>query len=105
MAVRERIGEIAVLKTLGFSNGALAAMVIAEAVVITLVGGALGLLLARGLLMGESSLQSFFPGLAVTSGTIALGLFLAFILGVVTGAIPAWQSARLSVAGALRRIG
>jgi ABC-type antimicrobial peptide transport system permease subunit len=41
----------------------------------------------------------------VTAGTVVLGFGLAVALGVVTGAIPAWQSARLSVAGALRRIG
>ncbi len=105
MAVRERLGEVAVLKTLGFSNGAVAAMVIAESVLITVVGGAIGLLLARGALSGQNPLQSFFPGLGVTGGTIGLGLLLAVLLGLVTGAIPAWQSARLSVAGALRRIG
>ncbi len=105
MAVRERIGEIAVLKTLGFTDGKLAGMVIAESVAITLVGGALGLLLARGALSGGNPLQSFFPGLAVTGGTFLLGLTLALALGLITGAIPAWQSARLSVAGALRRIG
>ncbi len=105
MAVRERIGEIAVLKTLGFGDGTLAGMVIAESVLITLMGSVIGLLLARGALSGDTPLQSFFPGLGVTGGTAVLGLGLAVTLGVVTGAIPAWQSARLSVAGALRRIG
>ncbi|MCI0434470.1 MAG: ABC transporter permease [Gemmatimonadetes bacterium] len=105
MAVRERIGEIAVLKTVGFSDRAVAGMVIAESVLITLLGGLIGLVLAAGALTGENPLQAFFPGLALTGGTFIIGTVLALALGVVTGAIPAWQSARLSVAGALRRIG
>ncbi len=105
MAVRERIGEIAVLKTLGFTDGKLAALVVAESVAITLVGGLLGLALAAGALSGSNPLKTFFPGLGLTGGTFALGLLLSVALGVATGAIPAWQSARLSVAGALRRIG
>jgi len=105
MAVRERMGEVAVLKTVGFSDATLAGMVIVESVLITVVGGAIGLFLAKGALAGQTPLQSFFPGLGVTAGTIGLGMLLALVLGVVTGAIPAWQSARLSVAGALRRIG
>lgn len=105
MAVRERLGEIAVLKTVGFSDRAVAGMVIVESVLITVVGGAIGLFLARAALAGQTPLHSFFPGLGVTGGTMVAGLLLAVALGVATGAIPAWQSARLSVAGALRRIG
>lgn len=104
MAVRERVGEIAVLKTLGFGNGALSAMVVVESVLITLVGGALGLGLARAVFSGGTPLDTFFPGFGVTGGTIGLGLALAVGLGLVSGAIPALQSARLSVVSALRRV-
>lgn len=104
MAVRERIGEIAILKTLGFQNTLLSGMVVAEAVAISLLGGAVGLLLARLAFTGTTPLNTFFPGFGVTGGTIALGLALAAGLGLISGAIPAWQSARLSVVGAMRRI-
>lgn len=104
MAVRERIGEIAVLKTLGFGNGTVFALVMAESVLITLIGGGLGLLLARTAFLGRNPLNQFFPGFGVTGGTIAVGLLLALGLGLISGAIPAFQSARLSVVGALRRI-
>ncbi len=104
MAVRERIGEIAILKTLGFQNTLLSGMVIAEAVAISLVGGAVGLLLARLAFVRPTPLNTFFPGFGVTGGTIVLGLALAAALGLISGAIPAWQSARLSVVGAMRRI-
>lgn len=105
MAVRERLGEIAILKTLGFGDRLLAGMVIGEAALITLLGGAIGLGLAKVAFMGRTPLSTFFPGFGVTGGTILLGLLLALLLGVITGAIPAWQSARLSVAGGLRRVG
>ena len=104
MAVRERIGEIAVLKTVGFGNGMVFGLVLAESVLIAVLGGALGLLLARTAFLGRNPLNAFFPGFGVTPGTIALGLALAAGLGVISGAIPAIQSARLSVAGALRRL-
>ena len=104
MAVRERVGEVAVLKTVGFQNGTLFWMVLAESVLITVVGGAIGLLLSRLAFMGRTPLNSFFPGFGVTNSTIALGLALATLLGVISGAIPALQSSRLSVVGALRRV-
>jgi putative ABC transport system permease protein len=104
MAVRERIGEIAVLKTVGFGNGAVAALVLAESVLIALLGGALGLGLARLAFLGRNPLNAFFPGFGVTPQTIALGMMMAAALGLISGAVPAIQSARLSVAGALRRM-
>ncbi len=104
MAARERIREIAVLKTVGFNDRQVFGMVIAESVAITLAGGVAGLALARMAFAGKTPLDAFFPGFGVTAGTIALGLALAIALGFVSGAIPAWQSARLSVAGALRHV-
>ncbi len=103
MAVRERIGEIAVLKTVGFGNGTVAALVMAESVLITVIGGLFGLLLARAAFLGRNPLNAFFPGFGVTSGTILLGLGFAAALGLISGAIPAWQGARLSVVDALRK--
>ena len=104
MAVRERIGEIAVLKTVGFGNGAVFGLVMAESVLITLIGGGLGLLLARVAFVGRNPLNQFFPGFGVTAGTMVLGLIMAVTLGLISGAIPAFQSARLSVVNALRRV-
>ncbi len=104
MAVRERVGETAVLKTLGFRDGALSAMVLAESTLIAIVGGALGLGLARFAFSRPTPLEAFFPGFGVTSSTLLLGLGLAVALGLVSGAVPAWQAARLSVVDALRKV-
>lgn len=104
MAVRERVGEIAVLKTVGFADRAVFGLVLAESVLIAVVGGALGLGLARMAFLGRNPLNAFFPGFGVAGETIVLGLGVAVLLGVVSGAVPALQSARLSVAAALRRV-
>ena len=104
MAIRERVGEIAVLKTLGFQNGTLFGIVIAESIAITLIGGVLGLVAAKMAFPPGNPMSAFFPGFAVHGGTIAWGLLIAMLLGAVSGAVPAWQSARLSVVQALRRV-
>jgi putative ABC transport system permease protein len=104
MAARERVGEVAVLKTLGFQNGTLFGMVIAEAVAMCIVGGALGLVVARWMLGSVRTLQSIIPGFAVEWQTILLGTAMAIALGVLTGLIPALQASRLSVIEALRRV-
>ncbi|MEJ2205487.1 MAG: FtsX-like permease family protein, partial [Gemmatimonadota bacterium] len=104
MAARERVGEVAVLKTLGFQDGALFGIVLAEAISICLVGGAAGMLLARAALGSARQIQSIIPGFTIGFGTIALGMGLAILLGTLTGLIPALQASRLSVVEALRRV-
>lgn len=104
MAVRERVGEIAVLKTLGFRDGTVGWMVVAESVLIALLGGGLGLFLARLAFSGNNPMTTFFPGFAVTRGTITLGMAMAMALGLISGILPAIQSARLSVVEALRKV-
>lgn len=104
MAARERVGEYAIMKTLGFQNGTVFGIVLAESLLITLVGGGLGLWMAHGAFSRPTPINQFFPGFGVQSSTILLGLGLALLLGLVSGAIPAWQSARLSVVNALRRV-
>jgi putative ABC transport system permease protein len=105
MAARERIPEIAVLKTVGFGDRTIFGLVLAEAVLIAVVGGVIGLGLAWAVFAGGNSpLNAFFPGFGVTGGTIGLGVLMAVALGIVSGTVPALQSARLSVAAALRKV-
>ena len=104
MAARERLGEVAVMKTLGFQNGTLFGIVLAEAITICLVGAAVGLGLARWTLGSARQIQSVIPGFSVDWETILLGTAIAAVLGVLTGLVPALQAARLSVVEALRHV-
>jgi putative ABC transport system permease protein len=103
-AVRERTGELAVLKTLGFSDGRVITMVLSESLLIAMIGAVIGLAIGAVLVQGAASaVAQFFPGLAMSSGTLVWGLVIAVGLGLVTGAWPAWQAGRLRVVEALGR--
>lgn len=105
MSTRERFREIAVLKTLGFTDTDVARLVIMEAVIVAAIGLALGLggaMLVFNVV--EFDLGGFIPGLVVTPGIMAVAAAIALVIAVASGAIPAWQSARLRVVEALRYV-
>jgi putative ABC transport system permease protein len=102
MAVRERTSEIAVLKTLGFSDGAIFGMIVTEAAIITTGGGLAAALLAKfGL---DRAPFPIFNTLTITWATVFTAIAIAVGLGVVSGFIPAWQASRLRIVDALRRV-
>lgn len=102
MAVRERTGEIGVLKTLGFSDGAIFGMIVAEAAIITTGGGLAGALVAKlGL---DRRPFPIFNQLVITWSTVGTAIAIAVGLGMVSGFIPAWQASRLRIVDALRRV-
>ncbi|MBI4513415.1 MAG: FtsX-like permease family protein, partial [Gemmatimonadetes bacterium] len=105
MAARERTHEVAVLKTLGFGDAVLAGLLLTESLVITLGGGLLGIAGAK-LLFGFTDFNAagLLPGFHVRWDTVALGVTLAILLGVVSSVVPAWRAARLPVAQTLRRV-
>jgi putative ABC transport system permease protein len=97
-AGRERTVELAVLKTLGFGDAALVAITIAEAVLICVAAAVAGLLISTALYPVVMKAIQF----GVKAGpALPAGLVIALLLGVVTGAIPAWRAARLSIVDAL----
>lgn len=103
-AVRERIGELGVLKAIGFTNRQILGLVLAESCLLTLLGGGLGLALAwvmtsRGDPTGGMLPMFFFP-----VRDVFIGLGLSVTLGVITGILPAQQAMSLKVADALRRM-
>jgi len=101
---RERIPELAVLKTLGFSDVSVMVLVLAEALVISLIGGCLGLLLATFFIAGAAeNFASTLPGLAMSNHILLNGLGLTLLLGLITGAVPGLQGLRLNIVTALRR--
>jgi putative ABC transport system permease protein len=104
MAGRDRTGENAIMKALGFQDELLFRLVLTEAVLITFVGGALGVFGAMGLFGPDNPVNSFIPGFQVQWNTVLMGLSMAIMLGVVSGFVPAWQAMRLPVIRALRRV-
>jgi len=106
MSVRERTREYAVLKTLGFSGRHLVALVLGEAMAISLSGGVVGLLLTFPIVKGFSkALPTFFPVINVAPLTIALGLGAALLAGLAAAAIPANRVVRTPIVIGLRTVG
>ena len=101
-AVRERIPELAVLKTIGFSNSSVLWLVLMESIVLIVIGGAIGLAIATLLIPAVSAAS----GGAIQLGTVPpatwlLGLALMVGLGIVVGAQPALRAMRLNIVDAL----
>jgi len=105
MSQRERRSEVAVMKTVGFSDSRVFALIIVEAAVISIVGAIIGLGAATLLPIvtgfGEGG---FLPGFSVTLGTQLVGAGVALVLTIASGIFPAWQAAKLPVVQALRRV-
>jgi putative ABC transport system permease protein len=101
-SVRERTSELAVLKTLGFTDGRVLVLVLVESCLIAGVGGLLGLGLA-GLMVPRIPTGAMLPNLFVPTSSLGLGLALVLGLGVVSGIFPALGAMRLRIVDALRR--
>jgi putative ABC transport system permease protein len=105
MTVRERTSEVGVMKTLGFSDGTIFGIVLAEASVITLGGGLIGALLAKfGIDRSGFNAGGAIPPMSVHWSTVIAGLGIAALIGAVSGLIPAWRASRLRIVEALRRV-
>jgi putative ABC transport system permease protein len=104
-AVRERTGELGVLKAIGFTNGQIVTLVLAESCLLAVIGGTIGLGLARAItpVMAEQ-LAGLLPLFFLPTRDLFIGLGFAVVLGLVTGILPALQAMRLRVADALRRM-
>ena len=97
-SIRERTPELAVLKTLGFSDGSVFIFVLAEAMVVFIAAGACGLTLA---LLAFPFASKFVPGLSMPGVVVGVGLACAALVAVISAAVPALLAARLKIATAL----
>jgi putative ABC transport system permease protein len=108
MSIRERTREVAVLKTLGFTRQSILRLYIGEAVLVALTGGALGCLLAVGLVTAMANAPGmgfFFLGMKVTIPTFLLAIFVSAMVGLVSAILPAYHAAKLDIVEGLRYIG
>ena len=97
-SVRERIPELAILKTLGFGNGAVLGFVLAEAAVLCVLGGLAGLGIAT--LIGIAIGGGNFP-IAVDQRVWAAGIAAIVLLALAVGLLPALRASRLTIVDAL----
>ena len=106
MTARERTGEYAVLKTLGFRGRHLAELIFGESLLITLMGCASGVLLtfpvadAFGRTMGQ-----YFPTFIVTGETVLLDAAASLVVGILAAIVPTARAIQVRIADGLRRIG
>jgi len=105
MTTRERFGEYAVLKTLGFGGRHLGVLILGESLVITLLGCALGIALtypAAALI--KTKLGTYFPIFNVAAETLTLDLAAALLVGTVAALLPLYRAVGIRIAEGLRRI-
>ena len=108
MSVRERTREVGILKTLGYSPGSILFMVLGEAGMISMIGGAIGVGMAAGLTSLLRSAPSFIQQmktLTITPDVALLCVGLAIAIGVLSSLIPAWNAARMPILESLRSSG
>ena len=109
MSVRERIREIGVLKTLGFTTGKVLSMIIAESILIAMVGGAIGSILAFSVCQILNKIPSvrlvLFAGLIMPPSVLLISLSVAFAVGFLSSVFPAWNASRVPITDALRHAG
>ena len=103
-AVRERTGELGVLKAIGFTNAQMVSFVLAESCLLAVLGGALGLGLAWLMISRGDPTRGLLPMFFLPAHDLLTGAGLSVALGLVTGFFPALQAMRLRVADALRRM-
>jgi putative ABC transport system permease protein len=106
MSARERLGEYAVLKTMGFKARHLAGLIFGESLLLALGGGLVGLALTfPAVYVFKKSLGQYFRVFPLTRATLVLGLAVALGVGLLAALFPSWRAARVSIAEALRKVG
>ena len=101
-AVRERIPELAILKTVGFTSGSVLGLLLAESILLLVLGGVAGVLLAAVVAKGlEATVGIILPPIVSSVAVWARSLGLMVLIGVVVGALPAYRGLRLRVVDAL----
>ena len=106
MSARERQGEYAVLKTMGFKARHLAVLIFGESLILALAGGLVGEALTfPAVHFFKTALGQYFRVFPLTRATLILGLAVALGVGLLAAMLPAWRAGRVSIAEALRKVG
>lgn len=105
MSVRERVREVGILKTLGYSRLAVLGILLSESVLVALIGGILGLGIASGILSTLRGAPAMFvnlKALALPLWVVGASLLLAVAVGLASSFVPAWNAARRPIVTCLR---
>ncbi len=106
MSARERQGEYAVLKTMGYRPRHLAGLIMGESLLLASLGGLMGLILTfPAVHFFKTALGQYFRVFPLTDKTLALGMSTALAVGVLAALLPAWRTAQVGIAEALRKVG
>ena len=103
LSIRERTAEIGVMKTLGFSSARIFRMVLAESLLLALLGGLLGVLASGSLVALVNSAPIQLPTLVLSGSVWSQALLFMIGLGFITGIVPAMNALRLNIITALSR--
>jgi len=107
LGVQDRMKEHAVLQTLGFRSGLIARLIIAEGVLVGIIGGAIGTLVAFSIVTyGNFSISNEGQSVPISADVmvIVMGLLLSAGVGVLAGLVPAWQAGRREIAHCFRAV-
>lgn len=103
MAGRERTRDIGIMKALGFADGRIGAMLVAESLLLVALGAGAGAMFAKGLeQVMAPALLAFAPGFAVDGAVLGQGLVVCLVLGLVSGTAPGLRAMRLRPVSALQ---
>ncbi len=107
MTARERLAEYATLKALGFSPGFVAGLVFGEALMLSLIGAGIGILLTFPVAQGfaASPAGALFAVFKVSHDTVILQFVSAIVVGVIASLVPGWRSANIKIVDGLRHVG
>ncbi len=106
MSIRERTREVAVLRTLGFTQGSILQLLLSESIAISLIGGLIGIVLGSGAILFLARPGIGLPvSMHMTAATAAVALAVAFFVGLASGVIPSYRASNLGIVDALRHIG
>ena len=104
ISVRERVGELAILKAMGFSDLFVLRMVLQESLVLALIGGILGVALAKLFTLSGDPTHGILPYFYLPLPAMLSGMGAALLVGAVAGILPALSAMRLRVVDAIRRV-
>lgn len=107
LSVQDRVRDHAIMQTLGYTNSLIAALIVAESMILSLAGGTIGIMAGVAVTSwGRFSLS--VEGLSINIhaglGTVILGLGVAAMTGVLAGLVPAWQASRREITACFRAV-